>query len=189
MANNAANVSTGKGKYGGYAYIAPAGTALPTNATTALANTYLVLGYISEDGITNATERESQDIKDMNGDTVLTIQNGHSETWQASFIESLNINVLKMVYGDSNVTETSGAITINVDGKELGEKVFVFELVMQDGRAKRIVIPRGKVTEIGDLVYRAGDAIGYDVTISALPNADGKKHIEYVAAASTGTGA
>lgn len=184
MSNNAANVSTGKGKYGGYAYIAPANTALPTNATTALANAYLLLGYISEDGITNATERESQDLKDMNGDTVLTVQTGHGETWQASFIESLNVNVLKMVYGDSAVTESDGAITINVEGKELEEKVFVFELLMQDGRAKRVVIPRGKVTEIGDIVYRAGDAIGYDVTIAALPNADGKKHIEYIAAAS-----
>jgi hypothetical protein len=182
MANDATNVSTGKGKYGGYAFIAPAGTALPTDATTALANTYLVLGYISEDGITNATERESQDIKDMNGDTVLTIQDGHSETWQASFIESLNVNVLKMVYGDENVTETNDATTINVDGKELPEKVFVFELVMQNGKAKRIVLPRGKVSEVGDIVYRAGDAIGYDVTIAALPDASGKKHIEYIGA-------
>jgi len=185
MANNAANVSTGKGKYGGYAFIAPTTATLPTDATTALAAAYLPLGYISEDGITNATERESQDLKDMNGDTVLTAQNGHSETWQASFIESLNVNVLKMAYGDSNVTEASGAITINVDGTELPEKVFVFEMVMQDGRAKRIVIPRGKVTDIGDIVYRAADAIGYDVTISALPNAAGKKHIEYIGAASS----
>lgn len=181
MANNSANVSTGKGKYGGYAYIAPMTATLPTDATTALGADFLLLGFISEDGITNATERESQDIVDMNGDTVMTVQTSHSETWQASFIESLNVNVLKMVYGDENVTEASGAITIHVDGKELDEKVFVFEMVMQNGKAKRIILPRGKVSEVGDIVYRSGDAIGYDVTIAALPNADGNKHIEYIA--------
>lgn len=183
MANTAANVSTGKGKIGGYAFIAPTSATLPTDATTALATAFLPLGYISEDGITNATERESQDIKDLNGDTVITPQTGHSETWQAVFLETLNINVLKMVYGDNNVTEASGAITINVDGSELEEKVFVFDMVMLDGRNKRIIIPRGKITEMGDIVYRASEAIGYDVTISALPNTAGKKHIEYISAA------
>lgn len=184
MANISANVSTGKGKLGGYAFIAPTTATLPTDATTALASAYLPLGFISEDGITNATERESSEIKDMNGDTVITAQTGHSETWQAVFLETLNINVLKMVYGDSNVTEASGKVTINVDGAELAEKIFVFELVMLDGRKKRIVIPRGKITEMGDIVYRASEPIGYDVTISALPNSEGKKHIEHVSAAS-----
>lgn len=182
MANSSTNVSAGKGKVGGYAYIAPSGTALPTDATTALANDYLCLGYISEDGVTNSTSRESTDIKDMNGDTVLTVQTGHSETWQATFIEALNINVLKMVYGDSNVTESSGKITINVDGAELEDKVFVFEMTMR-GRPKRLVIPCGKITEVGDIVYKAGDAIGYEVTIAALPDANDKKHIEYIGAA------
>ena len=181
MANNAANVSTGKGKLGGYAYIAPTSATMPTDAATALGDGFLLLGYISEDGITNATERDSEDIKDLNGDTVLTVQTSHGETWQATFIESLNINVLKMVYGDENVTETSGAISITADGKEPAEKAFVFEMIMQNGKAKRIVIPRGKVSELGDIVYRASEAIGYDVTISALPDASGAKHHEYIA--------
>ena len=182
MPNLTDNVSTGKGKVGGYAYIAPAGTTLPTDAETALSSDFLVLGYISEDGITNATERESEDIKDMNGDTVMSPQTGHSETWQATFIEDLNINVLKMVYGDANVTETNGAITITSNGAELSEKVFVFELI-ERGRAARIIIPCGKITEVGDVVYRAGEAIGHEVTISALPNADGVKSYKRVAAA------
>lgn len=181
MPNLTDNVSTGKGKVGGYAYIAPAGTTLPTDAKTALANDFLVLGYISEDGITCSTERESEDIKDLNGDVVMSPQTGHSETWQATFIEALNINVLKMVYGDANVTETNGAITITSDGAELSEKVFVFELI-ERGRASRMVIPCGKISEVGDTVYRAGEAIGYEVTISALPNANGEKHINYIAA-------
>ena len=182
MANNAANVSTGKGKFGGYAYIAPTTATMPTSASAALSEDFLELGFISEDGITNATERESQDIKDMNGDTVMTVQTSHNETWQATFLESLNVNVLKMVYGDDNVTVATGSTKITVNGAELEEKAFVFELIKHGGKATRVVIPRGKLTEIGDIVYRAADPIGYNVTIAALPDASGAKHYEYFGA-------
>lgn len=182
MANTAANVSTGKGQIGGYAFIAPTTATMPTDATTALDSSFLGLGYISEDGITNATERDSESIPDMNGNNVATIQTSHSETFKQTFIEALNVNVLKLVYGDSNVTESQGAITIGVDGKEPEEKAFVFELIMLDGKKKRIVIPRGKLTEVGDVVYKASEAIGYETTIEALPDDSGKKHYEYVSA-------
>lgn len=182
MANTAANVSTGKGQIGGYAFIAPTTATMPTDATTALDGSFLGLGFISEDGITNSTERDTEDIVDMNGNKVLAVQTGHSETFQQTFIEALNINVLKAVYGDSNVTEANGAISISVNGDEPAEKAFVFELIMLDGKKKRMVIPRGKITEIGDVVYRASEAIGYDVTIEALPDATGEKHHEYISA-------
>ena len=179
MANSASNVSTGKGKVSGYAYMAPAGSTLPTDADTALASAYQVLGYISEDGITHSTTRDAAEIKDMNGDVVLSPQTGHAETFAATFIESLNTNVLKMVYGDDAVTVASGDISIEVDGAELPASVFVFELIERD-KAKRIVIPNGKITEVEDVVYNSTDAVGYGVTISALPDASGKKHYEYI---------
>lgn len=44
---NTANVTTGKPKVAGAVYRAPSGTALPTDASTALAAAYLDMGYIS----------------------------------------------------------------------------------------------------------------------------------------------
>ena len=54
--NNKKNVSLGKPKKTGCLYYAPAGTALPADATTALPAAYTCVGYLSEDGVTNATD-------------------------------------------------------------------------------------------------------------------------------------
>ena len=51
MANNSSNVSFGKPKVTGGFYYAPAGTPVPTDATTALNNKFVSVGYISEDGL------------------------------------------------------------------------------------------------------------------------------------------
>ena len=45
---NASNVTTGKPKKGGAIFRAPAGTTLPTDATTALNEKFVCLGYCGE---------------------------------------------------------------------------------------------------------------------------------------------
>ena len=52
MANSKDLVTTAKPKTSGAVYVAPIGTALPTDATSSLAEAYKGLGYISEDGFT-----------------------------------------------------------------------------------------------------------------------------------------
>ena len=86
--NNKKNVSLGKPKKTGCLYYAPAGTALPTDATTALPATYTCVGYLSEDGVTNATDTDTTDINEMGGIKVLSEISGYGETWQFNMIET-----------------------------------------------------------------------------------------------------
>jgi hypothetical protein len=176
---NTSNVAAGKPKVGGAVSVAPTGTALPTDATTSLNSAFVNLGYISEDGMTQGITRDSETIKAWGGDTVMTSQTDFGETFSFTLIEILNPDVKKVIFGDDNVTGTiATGLTAKVNSKELPAKSFVVEMI-QNSNLVRIVIPNGKVTELGDISYTDGEVAGYEVTITALPDSNGNCSYEY----------
>lgn len=182
---NVANVSTGKPKVTGAVFRAPLGTTLPTDATTALNSAFLELGYVSEDGVTNNNTPDSDKVKAWGGATVLVVQNEKSDEWTLTLIEALNANVLKTVYGDSRVTVNGTSITVQATPDQLADACYVIDMVLKGGGIKRVVIPDGAISELGEIVYKDDEPIGYEITINALPDTDGVNHYEYISLGST----
>lgn len=188
MAQTTSNVSAAKPKIGGAIYIAETTATMPTSASAELTG-FTALGYVSSDGLTNSNSPNTSGVNAWGGDEVLTLYNEKTDTFQFELLEVLNADVLKLVYGDANVSGTlTEGITINASNSELSSKAFVFDMVMRNGTLKRIVVPNANVTSVGDITYSDSDAVAYDTTISAHPDSAGKTHYEYIVAASSTNG-
>ena len=185
--SNASLVTAAKpGVQGGVSFAAPTGTTLPTDVATVLAAAFVKHGYISEDGLTDTEDISSDDIPAFGGDTVLIVVTSRKHTFALTFIQSLDPDVQREVYGADNVEvdEATGLTMIRRNGATMPRRVFVFELLLTGGKVKRIVVPEGQVTERGDVVYSDGEPVGYEVTISAYPSDlfDGDTAREYLGA-------
>lgn len=178
------NVTTAKPAVAGAISIAPKGTTLPTDATTALAEAFESMGYVSDEGITNENSPSTETIRAWGGDVVHVYSSEKPDTFQYTLIEALNMTVLKYVYGEDNVTGTlQTGIAIKANNLTDSEFVVVIDMIMREGVLKRIVIPDGKVSEIGEIVYSDDEAVGYDTTLTCMPDASGNTHYEYIKAA------
>ena len=186
MSNTASNVSAAKPKSTGAIWVAPLGTSLPTDTTTDISGTFTCLGYVSEDGLSNATDLESETIKEWGGDTVLTIQTSKSDSFSFTLIESTNADVLKFVHGSANVSGAlNSGLTVEVNGDDVEEHAIVIDMILRDNTAKRIVIPDCKISEIGEVSYSASEATGYEITVTCMPDSSGNTHYEYLKAAAS----
>lgn len=189
VTTNSANVTTGKPQVTGAIYCAPLATTLPTDATTALNNAFKGLGYVSEDGLTNANSFDSENVKAWGGDTVDTIESNKVDTFKFKLLETLNADVIKAVFGSANVSGAlSTGMTVKANAKEREAMSWVVEMILRGGILKRIVVPNAKISAIAEIVYKDNEATGYDVTITAFPDASGNTHYEYIKQPSTSGG-
>ena len=178
--NDASNVSFGKPKATGAVYVAPVGTTVPTNATSNLDAAFKGLGYVSEDGLVNGTETDTESVIAWGGQKVLEGQTTFSETFMVNLIET-NPNALRVFYGDANVVVDGDNITVKQTGAPLPNLVVVFELVLSGGRIKRIVVPNAQVVDrSGEITYVDGEPISYPALFQAYPDSDSNTHIEYI---------
>lgn len=184
---NAENITTDKPKIGGAVFRGPAGTTLPTDTTTALNSALKELGYISDAGISENTNLSTKETKAWGGDVVYSSQEGKSAQIKFAMLESTNPEVLKTVYGDTNVSgDLATGISVSANAKEMPECAWVIDMLIKGGAAKRITIPRGKVVAIGEVKHVDNDPVGYEVTVQCLPDTSGNTSYTYIKAASAG---
>lgn len=180
--NDADNVSFGKPKSDGAVYVAPYGTPLPTNAHMALNAAFKGLGYVSEDGLVNSVETDTEEVNAWGGDLVLVGQTTFKETFTVNLIETAE-EALKVYFGEDNVVvEGNGSITVTQTNEMLPNVSVVFEMVMTGGRIRRIVVPNAQIADrSGEITYVDGEPVAYPAMFVAYPDENGDTHKEYIA--------
>ena len=161
----------------GRGYVAPLATSAPTNASATLNAAFKELGWIHEDGLVEAANADTAEIKAWDGTTVRKVMTGSEFTFQVRFLET-NEETLELYYSGSAVAANSGQSKIEVKAPTNDRRSFVFD-VLDGSKVTRIFIPDGEVTERGDITYANGEAISYEVTITAYPDSDGVSFVKF----------
>ena len=183
-ANSTDNVSSTKGVRGGYIFVAPVGTTLPTDYSTALPTAYKCLGFISEDGYVETVDSDSEDLVDMNGDLMDSPQTSRVESAQLTLAE-IKAMTLKLMYGDENVTDKAGVITVKHNGNSNGTWVVVLDLLLKNNRKWRKVVPLFQCSELDDLTLAVGELAARALTAKYLTDESGNTCYDYIQSTET----
>lgn len=162
----------------GAIYVGALGATLPTATSGSIGADFTNLGYVSEDGVTRTISYDSSNVKDWSGKTVLVLNNGKTETFKFTLLDVTEVKAMELVY--STATEASGGINATNGADNRIGHAFVIDMILADNKAQRICIPNGLVTEIGDIGYKSSEAVGYELTITAMSDEAGNTSYDYI---------
>lgn len=181
--NSTKNVTLGKTKVSGYLWWAPYGSTLPTDSETPLDTAYKLGGFVSDDGVTNSTDTDTTEVKDMGGNTVMKVISSYAESYQFQLIEAMRADAAKLRYGTDAVTGEDGMMTIKHKMPSDEALTIVIEVAMTGDKKDRIVIGNAARSEFGDRQFHSSDVVGYDMTLAANADerlGDGVTSVEYI---------
>lgn len=161
--------------------LAPLGTAAPTDSSTELDAAWKDVGYISEDGVTETPEADTQVINAwQNGDEVRVVQTSHAIRYGFTMIETNEVS-LRAYYG--HYDDSTG--NVRVTGRQLPRQMMVIESFDEIGgvlMVRRRFAEVAQVTERGEVSLTNSDATGYEVTVTCYPGEDGETKVHIFAA-------
>ena len=142
---------------------------LPTDASTQLDVAFQEVGYVTADGLTEATNQDLTDIFAWQGNALIrTIQGQYTKQFTFAAAET-NLVTLGVQYPGSTINQTAEGVSIAEKSPTPDVRNWVLHGI--DGsRALRLVIPRGQVVERGDVVWSAENITVYEWTLRAYPD-------------------
>lgn len=160
----------------------PLGTALPTDARSALDPAFVSGGYVSENGVTLSTSRSTTPIKDWALSTVRKAVADFDGTIGLEFLQ-VDQFAAEAMLGAANVEaaaatrEAGNTIALKLGPTTTDPEAWVFS--MKDGeRRVRIVVPNGNAELSGDVTFVPGAANIWPATLNCYD--DGTGHSIYV---------
>lgn len=185
---NTAEVTYGAAAATGAIWVAPKGTTLPTDATTALnTSTFTLLGFTSDAGVQIAESRSQESIRAWEArKEVVTLTTEYTESVSFTPIQC-NADVAKLTWGSGNVTVgQNGALTCKHTGDTLDPVVIVVETTPAAGIVKRYC-GTYQLSERGEQTMDGTQVDGRQLTFNAIADSSGVTTYEYTASTATTT--
>ena len=157
----------------GELYKAPLGTTAPTGPTSVLDAAFTGLGYVSEDGVTESWDDSVDNIVAWQSATTVRAAVTESTGTLAMTLIQTNATVLEAFHRGSTMAEPT-ADTFRLDVKPIQSDPSAWVLDVIDGdRHIRMFLGNAEITERGEVMYANGQPIGYPITITCYPDANG----------------
>ena len=178
---NAAQVTVGAAAATGAIFVAPKGTTLPTDATTALGSTFVLLGFTSDAGVQISEDSSTDAIHAWEGRTaVYNVRTEYTESISFTPIQC-NADVAKLTWGDDMVVSgTGGALTVKHHGGTLEPVVIAIETTPRENIVRRYV-GTFQLTERGEVTLDGTQVDGRQLSFNAIADANGVTMYEYSA--------
>ncbi|HET6869853.1 MAG TPA: hypothetical protein VFH80_28325 [Solirubrobacteraceae bacterium] len=159
-------------------YVAPLGTTAPTTETGALDPAWKALGLLDpSDGVVNALSESSSTLKAWGNITVEVVNSDFVETFKFTPVED-NDTVFGLVYeGSATPTVATGTETRVAKAPQRVSQAWLIEL-RNGSKTKRIVIPKAKISDVGDRNFNETDLSKTQITVTVEAAADGTLHNE-----------
>lgn len=171
-------------KVTGGVLVAPLGTALPTDAVTALNPAFVKLGRVSVDGVDRTEDRPNTEINDWGGDLIAVLQDKYGITIKFKLLQLMNADVQAAAHGQANVsvsaaTSSKGTeIKSKMNAQLLDYGSWVIDAYYQQ-MSMRLVIPYGRITLVGPLKWVHKELAAYDLTLKPFPDTNNNHAYEY----------
>lgn len=152
----------------GSVYAAPVGTALPTNTSSSLNAAFVEVGHVTLDALTEQMSVTKELVRSWQrpvGIRQVTTEVAWTFTFQALETSEL---VLELYYGGATSAVATGIVTTTIPSvMESTEKAFVIQV--DDGNiTTRYVIPKGDITDRGEVPIRGTEGTFYEMTVAVL---------------------
>lgn len=154
-------------------YVAPVGSTAPTTLVAALDAAFDPLGLLGTDGLTESRESDSSDFFAWGGTLVRTVRSKHKRTFSFVALEDNPTTFGLANPGSEIAAAVSGVVTRTIKTPTKDERAFLFQMSDGDEISRRRIIPRGEVTEIGDVTYTEEDLAVIEFTVTVYPASDG----------------
>lgn len=126
---------------------------LPTDASTALDNTFVPLGYVGDSGVKIKADVSTTDKRAWGGQIIKTVKTDSGAEVEFTLAEVLNVDALKAAYGEDAVVVTpatelkGGTVTLTFKGDLPDPAPYVVEARDGDTRI-RVLVPNLAIKDL-----------------------------------------
>lgn len=153
---------------------------LPTDGTTALnTSIYKEVGVVTDDGITDSTNQDFNDIFAWQGNALVASLPGQfTKSFKFAASETNGVT-LAVQYGGSTLTQLGNGVSIAEKPPVKDVRTWVFHGISDSGKLQRVVVPLGQVSNRGDVLWKSTDLTIYEWEIKCFLDASGNVAYRY----------